>query len=55
MASKRRLDGVKQHGRLARQASSGLYHAASAVILAWESVQAGGDPRSRIRTSRRWI
>ena len=30
---------------LARQASSGLYHAASAVVLAWESTRRGGDPR----------
>ena len=30
---------------LARQATSALYHATSAVILAWEGVQAHGDPR----------
>ena len=30
---------------LARQATSGLYHVTSAVILAWEGVQAHGDPR----------
>ena len=36
----------KEH--LARQAASGLYHAASAVILAWEAArlgEAGGDAR----------
>ena len=30
---------------LARQATSALYHVTSAVILAWEDVQAHGDPR----------
>lgn len=30
---------------LARQASSGLYNAASAAILAWEGAQENGDPR----------
>ena len=30
---------------LAREASAALYNAASAVILAWESVQPQGDPR----------
>ncbi len=36
-------DDAGEH--LARQAASGLYHAASAVVLAWESVQSQGDPR----------
>ena len=31
--------------RMARQAASGLYNAASAVVLAWESAQEHGDPR----------
>lgn len=30
---------------LARQAASGMYHAVSAVMLAWESIQPQGDPR----------
>jgi hypothetical protein len=30
---------------LARQAASGMYHAVSAVMLAWESTQSSGDPR----------
>ncbi len=30
---------------LARQATSALYNAASAVVLAWESTQENGDPR----------
>lgn len=33
---------------LARQASSALYNAASAAILAWESAQPNGDPRKLI-------
>jgi hypothetical protein len=35
----------KQAETLARQAATGLYNAAAAVLLAWESVQPGGDPR----------
>ena len=30
---------------MARHATSALYHAASAVVLAWESTQENGDPR----------
>jgi alkylation response protein AidB-like acyl-CoA dehydrogenase len=33
---------------MARQASSGLYNAASAVVLAWEGSQPGGDARKKL-------
>ncbi len=36
---------------LSRQAASGMYHAVSAVLLAWEACQAGGDAR-KLLTSR---
>ena len=40
-----RVASTPANEHLAREASSALYNAASAVILAWESVQAQGDPR----------
>ncbi len=36
-------DPAREH--MARQASSGLYHAASAAVLAWEGAHARGDTR----------
>lgn len=36
-------DPSREH--MARQATSALYHAASAIVLAWESTQKNGDPR----------
>jgi acyl-CoA dehydrogenase len=40
-----RVASTPANEHLAREASAALYNAASAVILAWESVQAQGDPR----------
>ena len=37
--------GDPDHEHMARQASSGLYNAASAVVLAWEGAHSNGDAR----------